>query len=116
FAHLQQGDHNRPLESFRDVLESGWFHDLDPEYRSWLLLLASSAVEAGDLERAARLFAAVSPAWGNDSFSFAGRFASDFQSYRAAAQERLGEEAWNRLWDEGQSMTLGEAVAYALKV
>jgi predicted ATPase/DNA-binding XRE family transcriptional regulator len=114
FAHLQLGQPERVLELFRDVAGSDWALDLDDEYRSWLVLLASAAVATGDFHRAARLFAAVSPAWGDDFHWNAARFPSDFQAYRASVREHLGEASWAALWEEGRSMTLERAIAYAL--
>jgi hypothetical protein len=39
----------------------------------------------------------------------------DLTDIKRAAVERLGEETAERLWQEGQSMSLDEAVAYVLK-
>jgi hypothetical protein len=111
---LQRGGPERVLELFRDVAASDWSLDLDDAYRSWLVLLASSAATTGDFPRAARLFAAVSPAWGDDFHWDAARFPSDFQAYRASVREHLGEASWAALWEEGRSMTLERAIAYAL--
>ena len=37
-----------------------------------------------------------------------------FERYVSAARSQLGDEPWEKLWQEGQAMTLEQAVGYAL--
>lgn len=77
---------------------------------------AEAAEQAGDLERAARLWGAA-----NTIRSFSGMlwppgFRSTYTEQRFLTLEaQLGSERWQQLWEEGKKMSLGEAVAEALQ-
>jgi tetratricopeptide (TPR) repeat protein len=65
-----------------------------------------------NMERAARL-------WGASQAIYKAHGASDFQLQEAenqirTARERLGELVFSKAWSEGQSMTLEQAIEYAL--
>jgi non-specific serine/threonine protein kinase len=81
-----------------------------------LLNLAGLAGAKGRAERAARLWGAVESLCEETSLDI--YFTSDtdhLDGYRVAARAELGEAAWERVWEEGQAMTLEEAVSYALE-
>jgi hypothetical protein len=76
--------------------------------------LGGLAAARGDFERAARLLAA-----GEVAFEATGAVmdpgpVADFRHDLAATREALGEAAFERAWQEGRSMDLERAVAFAL--
>jgi hypothetical protein len=40
---------------------------------------------------------------------------SDYQNRRAALREKLGQEQFAALWEEGRKLTLEQAITYALE-
>jgi DNA-binding CsgD family transcriptional regulator len=79
--------------------------------------LASVAAFQTHPVRAARLWGAaegMSEAYGAH-FSPAGRAAIDYEDRLAVARSQLEEAAWSAAWDEGQEMSLEQAVEYAMK-
>ena len=80
--------------------------------------LARLAAAGGARERAARLWGAVEgliEATGLSLATFHDDFLGHGERYRAASRAELGEAAWEEALAEGRSMTLDEAVAYALE-
>jgi tetratricopeptide (TPR) repeat protein len=116
FTYLQLGEHESVLSIFREVRAACRISDYPDDYRSWLLVLASSSAQQGDVARAARLFGAVASEWGDEVYSPAARFTPMFEDYRESARGRLGEPAWSNLWEEGRALSLEQAVTYALEV
>ena len=79
--------------------------------------LAAIAASESDPERAARLWGAAEAILEKIEV-IAYPHAADRSFYDeqlAAARASLDEEAWKRAWSEGQTMTVEEAVAYALE-
>jgi len=76
--------------------------------------LAQITSAVGDAERAARLYGAAEARFGSMGFHVSAPDREEYDRMRAAARERLGEEAWERAWREGHAMTPEQAHAYAL--
>jgi predicted ATPase/DNA-binding SARP family transcriptional activator len=78
--------------------------------------LAQVASALGDAERAARLYGAAEARFGSMGFHVGAPDREEYDRMRAAARDRLGEEAWERAWREGHAMTPEQVHAYALTV
>jgi hypothetical protein len=74
-----------------------------------LLGLAALAEAQGEWEQAARLFGAADAL----RASTAGFQRYYFRQHEARVREHLGDDAFDRLSDEGRSMTLEQISAYA---
>ena len=83
-------------------------------YRLCLEGFGAVALEKGEAERAARLYAAGRKfqgwAWGRDNYPFMER---ERERLIAEARSQLGAEAFNAAWAEGEAMSEGEMLAYA---
>jgi hypothetical protein len=83
-------------------------------YRLCLEGFGAIALEKGETERAARLYAAGRKfqgwAWGRDNYPFMER---ERERLIAEARSQLGAEAFNAAWAEGEAMSEGEMLAYA---
>lgn len=111
-AH-HEGDYEQARRLFTESLLIG--NDLGSRHTASLGLcgLAGVAARQGQSRRAARLFGAAeallrSVAGGLDPVDRAA-----FEDNLAAARAQLDDEAWEKLWAEGQEMTFDQAIAYA---
>ena len=77
--------------------------------------LAILACARNKMERAARLFGAAEALYTPLRFEMSARERADHDAAIASARAELGEEAFAKVWAEGQEMTLERAVAYALE-
>ena len=114
---LAEGDHERAARLF----EEGLTHSAEvgevTNVAYCLEGLATIDASEGRLERAARLWGAAE-AIQEPIEVIAYPYATDryFRDRQvAAARERLGEKAWTAAWDEGQAMTIEQAIEYALE-
>lgn len=114
YVALHQGDYLRAEAVMKKglTLLSG----LKTKYHMAITLpmLAGPAVAKGQLKRAATLLGAA-----DSSFEMLGASPQpadqvEAERFAADARERLGDAAFEAAWDEGQAMSLEEAVAYAL--
>jgi predicted ATPase/class 3 adenylate cyclase len=76
--------------------------------------LASVAQRKGQAERAACLFGASASIHISLGRAIDPGDVADFKDFQAATRASMSEQAFTTAWAEGQSMTLGQAVAYAL--
>ena len=76
--------------------------------------LAGAACLAGDHERAARLFGAVAALRESDGSREIPGWRTINERDEAAARTSLGDEAFAAAWTEGRTLSLEQAVAYAL--
>jgi predicted ATPase/DNA-binding CsgD family transcriptional regulator len=114
YVARQQGDILRAAAAFRESLAIR--RRLDNAGGSALCLvgLAGLAAIQGQYERAARLFGAAEAV---REFSGVALELTDRASYDdsvAAARDALGEEVFDAAWAAGRSMSLSQAIAYAL--
>jgi predicted ATPase/DNA-binding SARP family transcriptional activator/DNA-binding CsgD family transcriptional regulator len=79
-----------------------------------LYVLGASAGEVGSPIRSARLWGAAESMLDALGLGLGPAERYFYEPYFAVAQTRLGEEALEMAWAEGQSMTLEEAIEYAL--
>ncbi|MEE9217137.1 MAG: LuxR C-terminal-related transcriptional regulator [Anaerolineales bacterium] len=80
-----------------------------------LSALAGAAVALGQSERAARLIGAADALFEKQSYIPQAGDLPEFERYEAAAREALDEVAFETAWAEGRTMSLDEAIAYALE-
>ena len=76
--------------------------------------IAGALADLGQLQRSARLMGAADTIMGSRGF---GLFPSDLGPYeksRAAVEGMLGKDNYRAIWEEGQSMSIDEMLAYAL--
>ena len=77
--------------------------------------LAAVAGEQGQPDRACRLFGAAAALRKTGGWPLEPVYQSEYQRQVAALRDTLGEKAFAAAWAEGQAMTLGQAIAYALE-
>jgi non-specific serine/threonine protein kinase len=109
-----QGKYQLALQLAKESLALA--RDLKSDFRQSCFLadLAGPAAALGQPERAARLLGA---SYAQYEALGARHFPVDqmeFDRFEAAARNLIGDERYQVAWKEGQSMTLREAVAYAL--
>jgi predicted ATPase len=95
----------------------GHFRELRASWGMSLVLsrLAVTAAGSGQSERAARLFGASQALLDGMGYVMSVSHRAKHDSGLATARNAQGEEAFAAVWAEGQAMTLGQAVAYALE-
>lgn len=76
--------------------------------------LAEVLIWQGEHERAAHLFGAAEKLRDADVAPVIAFYRSDYDRAIAAATEALGTRAFESRWSEGRTLTVDEAVAYAL--
>jgi tetratricopeptide (TPR) repeat protein len=69
----------------------------------------------GDVLRAARLWGAADALHEVSGYAWPPLERSLNEPYREAARSQIDEDTWSQAWEEGQAMTLEEAVSYALE-
>ena len=113
-AALGQGDHARATALFAEAL--ALFRKLgDPlGIAECLEGLAGVAGARGEGERAARLYGAADSLRESIGAPLPSGNHPRYERHLAASRSQLYETAWKKAWAEGQVMTPGEAVAYAL--
>lgn len=80
-----------------------------------LAYLASAAEAVSRLKRAARLFGASEALHKTHGFNLQAGDMPEFERSRASVREQLGKSTFKALWTKGQTMSLEEAIAYALE-
>jgi len=93
------------------------FHNTgnEPDLAYNLESQANLAVVSGQYERAARLLSASLHWWQLKKFPDEVFDPPRQENLRNSIQAALGEEAFSKAWAEGESMTLDQAVTYALE-
>jgi hypothetical protein len=79
-----------------------------------LSAFATLAAAQNKPELAARLVGAAEAQIPSIRFEMSAKERSEYDQAAAAARTALGEDAFAAAWEEGQKMTLDEAVSYAL--
>ena len=112
-----EGDHERARDLFEEGLTLSAELGNEADVAHCLEGLASIAGAEGRVVRAAHL-------WGAEEALLEKIEAAVYtyvpdrslhQSHVAAAQARIGEEAWGAAWKEGRAMNLEQAIEYALE-
>ncbi|HZA45807.1 MAG TPA: helix-turn-helix domain-containing protein [Rubrobacter sp.] len=114
-AAWMSGEHRRADHYFREALALA--HEMRDRMDAAYCIqgLAATARARDEPRRAARMLGSANALLENTGAPI--RATADrglYQRTASGARERLGEQAWIAVWDEGQAMTFDEAVAYAL--
>jgi hypothetical protein len=80
-----------------------------------VLLLAGTIAASGEMERAARLFGAADALFKPTGVGLSPGDQPEHERNLALVRSQLDESTFQMCWNEGQSMTLEQAVAYALE-
>lgn len=116
YLWLLEGDPDRARELMVEYLEMAYRARDKANVAGGLEGLAALAGGKSQLQHAARLFGAAQ--------ALRGEIGGSLMSHRnrimtersiIGVREQLGEEAWLEAWDDGQAMTLEQAVAEALQ-
>jgi predicted ATPase/DNA-binding SARP family transcriptional activator/DNA-binding CsgD family transcriptional regulator len=116
FVTLKRGEYERTTSVLREGLRLSGKLDHKMFIQYCLTGLAGVAASRGWPARAARLWGAeesMSEASGGRIVR-EGRATIDYEGRLAAARSQLDESAWAAAWAEGRTMTLEQAVEYAL--
>jgi predicted ATPase len=115
FVVLHQGDYERSNEMFVESLLISLKLGTKSHHAVVMGGLASVALKKGQAERAAQLFGASDSMHKTLGRAIDPGDQADFVDFQAATRAALNEQAFTAAWAEGQAMTLGQAVAYALE-
>jgi predicted ATPase/DNA-binding SARP family transcriptional activator/DNA-binding CsgD family transcriptional regulator len=113
-ATLGLGEHERARRSFEEALRMCQDMGRKPQVIEILEGLAGLAGALGEDIRAAHLWGAAQGAREDASLALPPGERALHEPYLVSAQSRLGEVAWEEALVKGQSMSLDEAVEYAL--
>ncbi len=114
YVAQHQGDY-RQAEMF--ALEGlTLLHDLELEYHSAIALsmLAGPVTAQGKARRAAKLLGASEAAFAKMSVGLQPADRLEIDRYIFMIREQLGDEEFRTAWAEGRSMSIEQAIAYAL--
>jgi tetratricopeptide (TPR) repeat protein len=75
---------------------------------------AAVAAAGGQAERAARLLGAATATWEGRGLAMWPAERAEYERTTARARAQIDEETWARAWDEGRTMTMEQAIEYAL--
>ncbi|MFL5732132.1 MAG: ATP-binding protein, partial [Chloroflexia bacterium] len=110
-----QGDAKRASGLFAEALVAGRDIGFKPLVGFCLAGMAGVAGSLEQPERAARLFGAADALLAALHVPLDPADRTEYERNLAAAQAQVDEETWRKAWDEGQAMTMGQAVDYALE-
>ena len=88
---------------------------MNPLVQSALEGFACLAGAKGDAERAAQLWGAAQALQEAKNIPRDTDFLAEADARISAVRSGMGEEAWEEAWRKGRTMTLDEAVSYALE-
>jgi len=115
FLALSQDDPDRAeelcVEAIRDLQEQAQIPGIDFA----LEILGGVAASRGGIRRAARLWGAVAGYRDATSAPWIPEERAMIEAHIDAARPRLDEATWREEWEKGRSMTLDQAVEYALE-
>jgi tetratricopeptide (TPR) repeat protein len=112
---LLQEDLDRAADLYTKSLSLSWDAGLNPLIQSALEGLACLAGAEGEEERAARLWGAAQTLHESKDIPRDTDFLAEADARISAVRSGTGEEAWEEAWSKGRTMTLDEAVSYALE-
>jgi predicted ATPase len=112
---LLQDDLGRAADFYGESLTLSWDTGLNPIVQSALEGFACVAGAKGETERAARLWGAAQTLHETKDISRDTDFLAEADARISAVRTGMGEEAWEEAWRKGRTMTLDEAVSYALE-
>jgi tetratricopeptide (TPR) repeat protein len=112
---LLQEDLDRAADLYRESLSLSWETGMNPLVQSALEGFACVAGAKGEAERAARLWGAAQALHETKSIPRDTDFLAEADARISAVHSGIGEEAWEEAWRKGRTMSLDEAVSYALE-
>jgi non-specific serine/threonine protein kinase len=111
---LREGDWRRAISRLGESLEVRQEIG-DKGGSAWCIeRLAEVAQAQGNLEKAVRLLSAAGALRISIGSVIDPADQSEYQNRRAALREKLGQEQFAALWEEGRALTLEQAISYAL--
>jgi predicted ATPase/class 3 adenylate cyclase len=111
---MRQGDWNRAISQLGESLEIRQEIG-DKGGSAWCLEhLAEVARAQGQAEKAVRLLSAAASLRISIGSVIDSADQAEYQNRRAALRAELGEERFAKMWEEGRTLTLEQAIAYAL--
>jgi predicted ATPase/class 3 adenylate cyclase len=111
----RRGDLALARRYYGEILRAGRENGYDSSCQSGLCCLALLAAQEGDLARAAGLLGAVTPQTRAVQRMHWPDVEAEAVAVEARARAALGEEAFERAWQQGRSMGVPQAVADALE-
>jgi hypothetical protein len=112
---LLQDDLGRAADLYRESLTLSWDTGMNPLVQSVLEGFACVAGAKGEAERAARLWGAAQALHETKGIPRDTDFLAEADARISAVRSGMGEEVWEETYRKGRTMTLDEAVSYALK-
>jgi predicted ATPase/class 3 adenylate cyclase len=112
---LLQDDLGRASDLYRESLSLSWESGLNPIAQSVLEGFACMAAARGERERAARLWGAAQALHETKGIPRDEDFLAEADTRISTVRSGMGEEGWEEAWRKGRTMTLDEAVSYALE-
>jgi ATP/maltotriose-dependent transcriptional regulator MalT len=110
----RRDDHARAKRLLSESLELGWEHGEEDILGELLESLAKVAGSLGDYERAARLWGAADASREKLGIPWSDAACRLHEPYLRDIRSRSDARPWERAWEEGQAMTMEEAVRHAL--
>jgi hypothetical protein len=111
---LLQNDLGRAADLYRESLSLSWDAGLHPIVQNALEGFACLAGAEREAERAARLWGAAQTLHETKGIPRDIDFLAEADARISAVRTGMGEEVWEEAWRKGRTMTLDEAVSYAL--
>jgi hypothetical protein len=112
---LLQDDLGRAADIYKESLTLAWDAGMNHIVQGDLEGLACLAGAQGKAERAARLWGAAQILHETKDIPRDPDFLAEADARIFAVRSSTGEEAWEEAWHRGRTMTLDEAVSYALE-
>jgi predicted ATPase/class 3 adenylate cyclase len=112
---LLQDNLGKAADLYRESLSLSWETGLNPLVQSALEGFACMAGAGGEADRAAQLWGAAQALHEAKGIPRDIDFFAEADARISAVRSGMGEESWEEAWGKGQTMTLEEAVSYALE-
>jgi tetratricopeptide (TPR) repeat protein len=112
---LLQDDLGRAADLYTESLSLSWDTGRKPLVQSALEGFACLAGARGEAQRAARLWGAAQALHETKGIPRDTDFLAEADARIATVRSGMGEEVWEEAWRKGRTMTLDEAVSYALE-
>jgi tetratricopeptide (TPR) repeat protein len=112
---MLQDDLGRAADLYRESLSLSWDAGLNPLVQSALEGFACVAGARGEAHRAARLWGAAQVLQETKGIPRDIDFLDEADARISTVRSGMVEEAWEEAWRRGRTMTLVEAVSYALE-
>jgi hypothetical protein len=112
---LLQDDLGRAAYLYRESLSLSWDVGLNPIVQSALEGFGCLARAKGEAERAVRLWGAAQALHEAKSIPRDIDFLAEADARISAVRSGMGEEEWEEAWHKGRTMSLDEAISYALE-